>query len=339
MKHLKLPLSATALLLFFLISFAQAQNEFKYQAVIRDVENNILQNQSVGIRVVIQQGTIGGTAVYSETFTTTTNALGVLNLDIGSGATNDDFSDIDWTGRPLFLETAIDVTGGTSYEVISTSQFLKTPGNITSKKRENIEDTLDALPHAIITEIAANEGNIGIGISNPLHPLSVLQETGTTNTVRIQSLEHVSGKDLLELVVPAGTSAGGQFIEMQNGSSVVAKINTDGSAKFKSVQFEDNSIQITAANGPIAFGSISTSGNINSGTANYSVTWIAAGNRYEVAITGAFYHVSNYTTIVTPAHSSVRAVRTSSTGGKLLVYLYNSAGNNIQGNFHFVTYK
>ncbi|MFT5779911.1 MAG: hypothetical protein ACI837_002870, partial [Crocinitomicaceae bacterium] len=51
-----------------LSSFGQAPEAFKYQAVVRDGGGIILNNQAVGMRLTIQQGSIGGVAVYSETF-------------------------------------------------------------------------------------------------------------------------------------------------------------------------------------------------------------------------------------------------------------------------------
>ena len=50
---------------------AQSPESFKYQAVIRDGGNLILVNQSVGMQLTLQQGSIGGTAVYTETFAIT----------------------------------------------------------------------------------------------------------------------------------------------------------------------------------------------------------------------------------------------------------------------------
>jgi hypothetical protein len=78
----KLILSFVAIATISLSSFGQAPEGFKYQAVVRDAGNTILSNQAVSLRMTIQQGAIGGTAVYSETFSTTTNAYGLVNLEI-----------------------------------------------------------------------------------------------------------------------------------------------------------------------------------------------------------------------------------------------------------------
>jgi hypothetical protein len=124
----KLILSLVAITTIALSSFGQAPEGFKYQAVVRDAGNTILNNQAVGIRMTIQQGSIGGTTVYQETFAPTTNAYGLVNLEIGNGTVvSGTFASIDWANGPYFIETAVDVTGGTSYAVMGTSQLMSVP--------------------------------------------------------------------------------------------------------------------------------------------------------------------------------------------------------------------
>lgn len=126
MKRIILSLVAIATL--SLSSFGQAPEGFKYQAVVRDAGNTILNNQAVGMRMTIQQGSIGGTTVYQETFAPITNAYGLVNLEIGNGTVvTGTFATIDWANGPYFIETAVDVTGGTSYSVMGTSQLMSVP--------------------------------------------------------------------------------------------------------------------------------------------------------------------------------------------------------------------
>jgi len=120
-----------------LTAFGQAPEGFKYQAVLRDASNIILTNQTVGVRLTIQQGSIGGTAVYTETFAATTNAYGLVNLEIGTGTTSDDFSTIDWASGSYFMETAVDVAGGTNYSVMGTSQLMSVPYALYAKTSGN----------------------------------------------------------------------------------------------------------------------------------------------------------------------------------------------------------
>ena len=139
----KLLLSLVAIATISLSSFGQAPEGFKYQAVVRDAGNTILNNQAVGIRMTIQQGSIGGTTVYQETFAPTTNAYGLVNLEIGSGTVvSGDFTTIDWANGPYFIETAVDVSGGTSYAVMGTSQLMSVPYALHAKTAENVTNDM-----------------------------------------------------------------------------------------------------------------------------------------------------------------------------------------------------
>ena len=154
----KLILSLVAITTITLYSFGQAPEGFKYQAVVRDAGNTILNNQAVGIRMTIQQGSIGGTTVYQETFAPTTNAYGLVNLEIGSGTVvSGVFTTIDWSAGPYFIETAVDVTGGTSYAVMGTSQLMSVPYALHANTAENVTndmvDDADADPNNEIQDL------------------------------------------------------------------------------------------------------------------------------------------------------------------------------------------
>ncbi len=141
----KFILSTLAATAFAISVLAQAPQGFKYQAVIRDAAGNILNNQAVGMQMTIQQGSIGGTTIYQETFSGTTNAYGLMNLEIGSGIViSGDFTTIDWSNGPYFIETAVDVAGGTSYSVMGTSQLMSVPYALHANTAENVvNDAVD----------------------------------------------------------------------------------------------------------------------------------------------------------------------------------------------------
>ena len=86
---------------FFLLTtisvFAQSQEKMSYQAVIRDVTNTLLTNQSVGMQISIIQTSTTGDVLYTETHTVATNINGLVSLEIGSGISSDTFSNIDWS--------------------------------------------------------------------------------------------------------------------------------------------------------------------------------------------------------------------------------------------------
>jgi len=64
---------------------AQVPQSFKYQAVARNNDNAAIKNQKIGLKVELRQGTINGSAVYTETFRVTSNNIGVFSVDIGTG--------------------------------------------------------------------------------------------------------------------------------------------------------------------------------------------------------------------------------------------------------------
>ena len=78
-------------LLSAIIIQAQPPQAIKYQAVARNSSGNLLQNQLVAFRIGILQGGPSGTLVYQERHTPTTNNYGLVNLEIGKGASLRDF--------------------------------------------------------------------------------------------------------------------------------------------------------------------------------------------------------------------------------------------------------
>ena len=63
--------------------FAQTPQMLSYQAVIHDVNDKLVTNQSIGIRISILQGTVNGTSFYTETQTAKTNINGLVTIEIG----------------------------------------------------------------------------------------------------------------------------------------------------------------------------------------------------------------------------------------------------------------
>ena len=93
-----------------------------------------------------------------------------------------------------------------------------------------------------------------------------------------------------------------------------------------------------AAANPIAFGVVYSDGSKKSGTENWTSTYNATYKRYEIHISGENYYYLKYATNVTPA-GDIRFCRTSSVGGKLLVYCYDKSGGSATSRFGFSTFK
>ena len=109
-------------------AFAQAPQKFSYQSVIRNSGNQLLANQTVGIKISIIQGSATGSAVYAETHSPLTNANGLATLEIGGGAVlSGNFANINWANGPYFVKTETDVNGGSNYTITNTTQLLSVP--------------------------------------------------------------------------------------------------------------------------------------------------------------------------------------------------------------------
>lgn len=108
--------------------FAQSPQTIKYQAVVRDVAGVVLANKNVAFKISILKGAVTGNSVYSEQHKKTTNAFGLVDLEIGKGTSQSDtFSAIDWGSGTYFLKVELDPTGGTSFVIMGTSQLLSVP--------------------------------------------------------------------------------------------------------------------------------------------------------------------------------------------------------------------
>ena len=222
----KLILSMVAIATISLSSFGQAPEGFKYQAVVRDAGNLILNNQTVGMRLTIQQGSMGGVTAYSETFSVTSNAYGLVNLEIGTGTTSYDFTTIDWGNGPYFIETAADVTGGTSYTVMGTSQLMsvpyalyaKTSGNGSGPQGPAGNDGIDGVDGAIgATGPQGGIGNDGaVGSQGATGPQGSTGLTGVTGAAGTDGTNGTNGIDGAQ--GPAG--ADGQGGVTQAGTNV-----------------------------------------------------------------------------------------------------------------------
>lgn len=126
MKKLLLPI--VIICTYAITGMTQAPEKFSYQAVIRNAMNDLVTDQSVGLRISIRQNTAGGTIVYQETHTAMTNINGLVSLEVGGGTqTMGTFAGIDWGNGPYYIQTEIDPTGGTSYNIVGATELISVP--------------------------------------------------------------------------------------------------------------------------------------------------------------------------------------------------------------------
>jgi hypothetical protein len=136
-----------SLFVFVLIianAIAQLPGNISYQAVIRDVNNNLVTNQNIRIRLSILNAPTSTTPLWQEVQTPNTNDNGLISLQLGQYVAFP--ANLFRDNGTLFLKTEVDPTGGTSYSISGTSQLLSTPYAMYARDVENNNDA-DADPN------------------------------------------------------------------------------------------------------------------------------------------------------------------------------------------------
>jgi len=128
-KHI---LQTLALLL--LVFVASAQQGINYKAIINDAEGNALANTEVTVQFTILENST--TNVYQETHSTTTDANGIIIINIGEGTPiSGDFSIIDWGSNPYFLK--VEINKGDGLIDLGTTEFKAVPYALYAKTAED----------------------------------------------------------------------------------------------------------------------------------------------------------------------------------------------------------
>lgn len=87
---------------------------------------------------------------------------------------------------------------------------------------------------------------------------------------------------------------------------------------------------------PIAYGYINTSGNVESGSGNFTASY--ASGTYTITITGLNYFFESYSTVVTPSEPNPSLCTTDSVSGNLLVQCYTLNGAPTTADFAFIVF-
>jgi hypothetical protein len=204
---------------------AQTPDAFQYQAVIRDSEGNIRANENITVSISLLQGAADGNEVYAEIHDVSTSDKGLVNLAVGQGTPTNigtvlipvygDFSTIDWSDSPYFIEVSVDGT------VMGTTEMLSVPY---AKYAENSRSTSSNMVPVVMGNVKS-DATINAGTGN----FSVTWEGG--NSRYLISLDdysfHYAG-DYVVLVSPATTSNVTYAINSVSGDIIVILYDSQG---------------------------------------------------------------------------------------------------------------
>ena len=188
------------LLLTITAAWAQSPQRISYQSIIRDANNVVVASSAVSVKISLLQGTSTGPAVYVETHGITTNANGLVSLNIGEGtAISGSFAGIDWSNGPYLIQTATDPTGGTDYSIVGTAPLNSVPYALNAANASVATTLAGTLPIASggtgATTAAAARAALGLenvdNTSDANKPVSTATQTSLSTKV-----DKVTGKEL-----------------------------------------------------------------------------------------------------------------------------------------------
>ncbi|WP_116108549.1 hypothetical protein [Lewinella sp. IMCC34191] len=195
---------------------AQAPVGFNFQAVARGIDDNILSDRNISVRVSLLRGSESGPANYSERHEVRTSEYGVFDLAVGTGeVVSGSFDAVDWGSASYYLKIDMDPNGGSNYANMGATQLL-------------------SVPYALYANTAGNGGssNGGDGVGATEDPTDELQSLiydPMSNTLTLTDGNSVvlrSGTDEQTLSLTGSTLA------ISNGNSVDLKplLGTGGGA-------------------------------------------------------------------------------------------------------------
>ena len=181
------------LILLPLFAFSQAPQKINFQSILRHTNGEVVANKAVSLRISILSGSITGNTVYSETHIKTTDASGLISLQIGNGTVlSGVFSAILWGNAAYFIKLEADFNGGSNYVLLGTQELMSVPYALYASKTDtsvlnlanrfsskvNISDTASMLTNY------RNELNNKVNTSDTFFMLSNYW-TGLNNKVNI----------------------------------------------------------------------------------------------------------------------------------------------------------
>lgn len=271
-----------------LTSFSQAPQSVSYQGIARDASGNAYASQSISLRLSILQGGVSGTNVYQEIHNTTTNTHGLFVLQMGNGTVQSgSFSNIDWGNSTYFVQTEMDETGGSNYQLLGTSQILSVPYALYAENAGNLQDNDST--NELNTTMVVNGTNLE------------LTDGGGTLTADLSGL---GGNTLDEAYDQGGAGAGANItadagpVTMNTNSSNAIVLDVDHNNTGVGVSVASNNTGNT-------FSAVQATTNSNSNLASAVI-----GNT-----DGAAYGVSGQASATSTAEAAVYGSNLRTTGG------------------------
>jgi uncharacterized protein (TIGR02145 family) len=217
--------SMLLLVVFFIFTSvalkAQSPQKINFQSIVRNTNGVIVSNKSVSFKITILSGSTTGTPVYSETHLKTTDAIGLVSLQIGSGTVSSGiFSSLNWGNASHFIKLEADFTGGNTYVTLGTQELMSVPYAMYAAKTDTNSLNLTNRfaekapvnnPSFTGTVGGIDKSMVGLGdvnnTSDASKPVSTATQAALDAKVNILDTSSMLSKYLRKADFPSGSSA------------------------------------------------------------------------------------------------------------------------------------
>ncbi|MFN8209479.1 MAG: tail fiber domain-containing protein [Bacteroidales bacterium] len=174
MKARKLVMIVLFICSYFAVK-GQVPQGFNYQAIARDASGNPITGQTIEVKIGILSDTLTPVILREELFTSVkTNAFGLFSVVIGTGTFQSgsvpNFSDINWSDKPLFARTYINYPIG-SWKYMGSFKLWSVPYSMVARNlggavdRLKVSGTLTSMDSALF-EVRNRTGQIVFAVYN-----------------------------------------------------------------------------------------------------------------------------------------------------------------------------
>jgi hypothetical protein len=190
---------------------AQAPMGFNYQGVALTNAGTPVSNKVISLRIALIESQQLGTTRFQETHNVNTDAYGQFSVIIGNGqSTTGKISDVQWNKFPYYMKVELDLTGGTAYVFVGTSQLLSVPYALYANNAGAASISVDSVKNELATIRLVQKGD-SIVLNNNRGGVFIPKiDSLVTITSQLSSLKAGVVKFIKDSVskIPAGLAIG-----------------------------------------------------------------------------------------------------------------------------------
>jgi uncharacterized protein (TIGR02145 family) len=357
------------MILLPIFGFSQAPQKINFQSILRNTNGEVVANKAVSLRISILSGSLTGNTVYSETHGKTTDASGLISLQIGNGTViSGIFANIDWGSAAHFIKLEADFSGGSNFVVLGTQELMSVPYALFASKSDttslnlvnrfnskvNVSDTSSMLANyrtglnnkVNISDTSSMLANYRTGLNNKVNisdtsNMLANYRTGLNNKLNILDTTSLSNRINTKLNIsdfPIGTTTGNiqywngtTWVNLAPGQNGQALILINGIPSWSGAAYPTLT---TSSISSITSTSVNGGGNISSdGGASISARGLVYGTSANPTLSNTVLTIGSGT----GSFSGTLTGLTPNTTYYIRAYATNSAGTGYGSQINFTT--